>query len=211
MQLRGRYRFGETLKDIDLQLSARGHQPAYRELEAWYSAEEQAALREQNGMLPKKRALAEWQCVGDVVAAYWADPSNLRRGFVPPDPDYTDSTHLNLEDGTKSLEPRPPRAKRRLSTADGASPRERLGTAASSPELDDGAFENGRRNSAAPPPDYAPPFPTSGYWLPPLSQPLTSATHQVQDGQLKHQHVISGDRQERKDPHLPATWSLSPT
>ena len=213
MQLRGTYHFGETLKNLDVQLSARGHRPGYSELQVWYNAEAQARLRAENGKLPKE--WREWQHVENVVSAYWADPSNLRRGFQPPEVDYTGSTHLNLEDGTESLKPRPPRGRRqpRNAAEDGAlSPRARVGISAGFVELnDDARFDEGRRDSAAPPPDHAPPFPTNGFWLPPLSRPLTSITHQAADLPLKRETVISGDTSQRRDPQLPPTWSLSPT
>lgn len=226
MQLRRTYHFGETLKDIDLTLSARGHQPGFSELESWYNADAQAVVRAENGTLPK-RTLAGWEQAGAVVSAYWADPSNLRRGIIPPDPDYTSGAHLTLQDGTDSLlvKPHPPKGRRRRSKGtDGlerqtsGSPRAAAAAAAAaagvsgSPELEDSPeFDEGRRDSQAPPLDHAPTFPTLGYWLPPLSRPLTSVTLVPADAPLKNHGVLRAEVQERKDPQLPATWSLSPT
>ncbi len=219
MQLRAHYRFGKTLKNLDLEapaeLSYRGHHPAYAQLEAWYNAEAQASMQDEIGKLPKMSGLIEWQHVDDVMSAYWADPSNLRRGaYEPPEVDYTGSTHLHLMDGRDSLKPKPPRVARTEVTA---SPRARCATAtavASSLERDDAAgLDSGSTDSAAPPPDYAPPFPTNGYWLPPLSRPLTSLTYEAGDLPLKPRNVIPGGHRQpqRQDAHLPATWSLSPT
>lgn len=217
MQLRAHYRFGKTLENLDLEapaeLSYRGHHPVYTQLEAWYNSEAQASIRDEKGKLPKKSRLIEWQHVDDVMSAYWADPSNLRRGtYEPPEVDYTGGTHLRLTDGRDSLKPKPPGVAQSGVTA---SPRARFATAVvSSPERDDAArVDSGRTDSAAPPPDYAPPFPTSGYWLPPLSRSLTSLTHVAGDLPLKLQNVIPGGQHQpqRQDPHLPATWSLSPT
>eukprot|EP01044_Picomonas_judraskeda_P011497 COSAG03_NODE_1572_length_3818_cov_13.549521_4_plen_321_part_00 len=221
MQLRDHYTFGQGLKDIDLQLSARGHHPGFRDLESWYQADAQSSLRAELGRLPTQRALRDWQHAEGVVAAYWADPRNLRRGFQPPDVDYAGSTHLKLEDGSPSLlQPRPPtggQKPRALAGGSAASPRERAladggeVTPRTLAFLDAAGFVEDRVDSPAPPPDYEPSFPTLGYWLPPLSRPLTSVTHQADDTPLKQQNMIRANHHQRRDPHLPATWSLSPT
>lgn len=206
-QLRGQYHFGETLKDLDLALSARSHFPAYTELKLWYHADAQARLRAKAGQMPRKQSLPDWPRVDDVVSAYWEDSSNLRRGFLPPDPDYTGGAHLTLEDGTESLliTPKPPTSKRPQALA-------RAVSGVDEDNLGDGAgFNASRRDSQAPPPDHTPSFPTNGYWLPPISRPLTSVTQHARDESLRHNGVIPAEKHDRKDPHLPATWSLSPT
>lgn len=221
MQMRRTYHFGDTfggLPKIDLPASAAKHRPHFRELSHWYLDEHQDKLRSINGRLPKKANIEDWFALEEVVEAYWQDHGNLRRGILPPDPDYTGDAHLSLEDGTASLltVPTPPKGRKpkqsprmdspRASDSGNVSPRARE-AAASSPELDEESEMDEEEIAAQMPKDHAPPFPTLGYWLPPLSRPLTSITQQHR---VSH-HVIAAHTHERKDPQLPATWSLSPT
>jgi hypothetical protein len=138
------------------------------------------------------------------------------------DSDYADGTSLRLLDGRDSLGQRSPRqdssqgrggrARRPF-----ASPRTQAAGAAAdvaqvaptepaAASAHDVMADTDGVGGADGEPVEPPPFPTPGYWLPPLSRHLTSRySHQSGD------HVIGAQAGGRTRPEVPARWSITPT